>query len=78
MRRIDLTQMKVGEAGIVVEIQGGYGLIRRIEALGIRRGKRITKLSSQLWRGPITVGVDNLQVAIGFGMARKIIVEAER
>jgi Fe2+ transport system protein FeoA len=28
-------------------------------------------------RGPITIRIDNFQVAIGFGMARKILVEIE-
>ncbi len=78
MRKIDLTQMKAGQSGIVTEIQGGYGLIRRIQSLGIREGKRITKVSSHFWRGPQTIKVDNLRIAIGFGMAKRIIVEMER
>jgi len=78
MRKIDLTQVKAGQSGIVTEIQGGYGLIRRIQSLGVREGKRITKVSSHFWRGPQTIKVDNLRVAIGFGMAKRIIVEMER
>jgi ferrous iron transport protein A len=72
---IDLTRMKEGEKGKVVDIQGGWGLIRKLEALGIRIGTEIVKVSSQLMRGPIIVRVGNTQVAIGFGMARKIIIE---
>jgi ferrous iron transport protein A len=75
MEKIDLTQLKEGESGLVMEIQGGYGLHGRLESLGIRVGKRVTKVSSQLMRGPVTLRVDNSQVAIGFGMARKILVE---
>lgn len=74
MGRLDLTQLQEGKTGVVVEIQGGHGLIRRLESLGIRTGKKITKVSSQFMRGPITVRIDNFQVAIGFGMARKVIV----
>ncbi len=70
-----MIQMRMREAGVVVEIQGGYGMQRRMYAMGIRPGKRIVKVSSQLWRGPVTVEVDNFQVAIGFGMAARIIVE---
>lgn len=73
----DLTQLEEGETGVVVDIQGGYGLTRRLESLGIRVGKNVTKVSSQLMRGPVTIKVDNSQVAIGFGMARKILVEIE-
>ena len=75
MERFDLGQMNQGESGVVVDIQGGYGLIRRLETLGIRPGVIITKVSSQFMRGPITIQVGNSQVALGFGMARKIIVE---
>jgi ferrous iron transport protein A len=74
----DLTQLEEGETGVVVSIHGGYGLLHRLESLGIRVGKQVTKVSSQLMRGPVTVRIDNSQVAIGFGMARKIMVEMEK
>ena len=75
---IDLTRMKEGERGRVVDIQGGWGLLRKLEALGIRLGTEIVKVSSQLMRGPIIIRVGNTQVAIGFGMARRIIVEQKK
>jgi Fe2+ transport system protein FeoA len=55
----------------------GPGLARHLEALGIRPGKKVTKVSSALFRGPITLRVDNSQVAVGFGMANRIIVELD-
>jgi len=76
--RIDLTQMKPDESGVVAEIQGGFGMTRRIESMGIRPGKKITKVSSHFWRGPQTVQIGNLRVAIGFGMARRIFIEVDR
>jgi len=75
MEKVDLTQLKEGESGLVIEIQGGYGLNRRLESLGIRVGKKVTKVSSQLMRGPITLRVDNSQVALGYGLAKKISVK---
>jgi ferrous iron transport protein A len=78
MATLDLTQLEEGESGVVMDIQGGYGLTRRLESLGIRVGKKVTKVSSQLMRGPVTVRMDNSEVAIGFGMARKILVEIEK
>ena len=74
----DLTQLVEGETGVVVGIQGGHGLACRLESLGIRVSKKVTKVSSQLMRGPVTVRVDNSEVAMGFGMARKIMVELEK
>ena len=73
MKAMDLTQMKVGQVGTVVEIQGGHGLSIRLQVLGIRVGVKVIKVSSQIMRGPVTVQIGNSRVAIGFGMARKII-----
>jgi len=73
--QITLRQMQAGQSGIVAQIQGGHGLINRLSALGIRPGKRITKVGSMFMRGPVTVQLDSTQVAIGFGMANKVIVE---
>lgn len=75
---IDLTQIQPGETGIIKEIHGGYGLMRRVQGMGIRPGKKIIKVSSHFWRGPQTIEIDNIQIAIGFGMAKKIFVEVER
>lgn len=75
---IDLTKMKPGESGTIVELEGGHGFLCRVQGMGIRPGKKIKKVSSHFWRGPQTIEVDNSRVAIGFGMARKIMVEVER
>jgi ferrous iron transport protein A len=75
---IDLTKMQHGESGVVTEIQGGHGLARKVQSMGLRPGKKITKVSSHFWRGPQTVEVDNIQLAVGFGMAKRIMVEVKR
>ncbi|MBM3154522.1 MAG: ferrous iron transport protein A [Chloroflexi bacterium] len=69
--------MEAGQSGAVIEILGGHGLVRRLEAMGIRPGKKITKVSSTFLRGPVTFKVDHTQIAIGFGMANKIVVEVD-
>jgi ferrous iron transport protein A len=74
---IDLTRMQQNETGKIIEVQGGYGLTNRLEAMGIRVGVTITKKSDQFMRGPIIAQVGNTQVAIGFGMARKILVDVK-
>jgi len=72
---LDLTQLKSGQSGKIVQIEGGRGLVERLERMGIRVGKKITKTSAQFWQGPQTVKIDNSQVAIGFGMAKRIFIE---
>jgi len=43
--QITLARMQTGQSGTVVQIQGGHGLINRLNSLGIRPGKRITNNS---------------------------------
>lgn len=74
-KQVNLVRMQAGQSGKVVEIQGGHGMVNRLSALGIRPGKRVTKVSAMLMRGPVTIQVDRAQVAVGFGMASRIIVE---
>jgi ferrous iron transport protein A len=72
-----LNDLNPEESGIVCKIEGGHGLIDRLNSLGIRTGKKITKVSSMLLHGPVTIQVDRTKVAIGFGMAGKIFVEVD-
>ena len=74
-KQVPLTLLKAGHSGKVVQIQGGQGMLNRLSALGIRPGKRITQVSSMLMRGPVTIQIDGAQVAMGFGMARRVIIE---
>ena len=74
---VTLRQMLPGQKGKVIQVQGGYGLVNRLSALGIRPSKKITKISSMLMRGPVTIQSGHTRVAVGFGMANKIIVELE-
>ena len=76
-KELTLSQMRPGQSGKVVEVLGGRGISSRLSVLGIRAGLRVTKVSSMFMRGPVTVQLGNSQVAIGFGMANKIIVEPE-
>jgi len=73
-RQLTLTRMQAGQSGIVVQILSGHGMIKRLGALGIRPGLRVTKVNSSFMRGPVTVRFGNTQVAIGFGMANRIVM----
>ena len=73
--RLSLAAMRSCQKGRIVAINGGYGLARKLDALGIRVGKEITKKSEQWMRGPVLLQQDNTQLALGFGMASKVLVE---
>lgn len=76
--KIPLTEMKVNECGKVVELNGGPRTIRRLENIGIRIGTEIRKINQQPIKGPVIISHKNTQVAIGFSMAKRIIVEVTR
>lgn len=77
MRRLTLIQMKTGRKGKVVEIHGGTALQNRLMGMGIYLGKDISKLSQFLLRGPVAIKSGRTIVALGYSMAKKIIVEIE-
>ena len=74
-KQLTLTQMQTGQSGVVVEILGRRGVINRLSVLGIRPGQRVTKVGSMFMRGPVTIQIGNAQVALGFGMANRVIIE---
>jgi ferrous iron transport protein A len=76
-RRLALSAMKNTQYGIVTAINGGGGMCKRLEALGIRVGSRIKKKSALIGFGPVIVSVGNTEIAIGHGMASRIFVEVE-
>ncbi len=72
---LSLTEVAAGERGVISAIEGGSGLVSKLDAMGIRIGKEVTKVSSQWMRGPVLLRQGNTQVAIGFGMAQRVLVE---
>lgn len=59
----------------VLDIQGGHGVRQRLSQMGIHPGDIITILRLGALRGPILVEVHGSQVALGRGIASRIIVE---
>ncbi len=73
---LPLTHLKAGRAGKVVEFRGGKAMIHRLETRGVRLGHKITKISDQFMKGPVTVRVGHTTLAIGHGIAARVMVEA--
>ena len=76
-RKLTLNQLGAGQTGTIIQVLGGKGLATRLDAMGIRPGKKVTKVSSMLFKGPVTLRFNGAQIAIGFGMANKVVVEVE-
>jgi Fe2+ transport system protein FeoA len=77
MKKVSLVHLKPSHKGKVLEILGGAGLQNRLMSMGLYVGKEITKLSYVGLRGPVVIRVGRSVLALGHGMAVKIIVETE-
>ena len=73
MMSITLDQMTKGTKGKVVSITGGRGAMLKLAAQGIAPGMTIEKVG-HLRGGPVLVKVGQSQVAIGRGLASKVVV----
>ncbi|MDO9574088.1 MAG: FeoB small GTPase domain-containing protein [Candidatus Contubernalis sp.] len=74
---LTLGELKSGEQGIIKELQGGHGLRRKLESLGIRAGKTVRRINELGSGGPVVLEIDGSKSAIGYGMARRIMVEVQ-
>lgn len=72
---IPLNELGANESGTVLSIAGGRGMQQRLESLGVRPGKVLVKVSAVFMGGPVTVSVDGRQVAMGRGIASRVMVE---
>ena len=69
--------MKVNQRGRILEISVGTRLQSRFMSMGIYPGREIVKLSHFVLKGPIAIKVGRSVMALGYGMASKIILEVE-
>ena len=69
-----LAELVPGEDAEIVALNGGEKFQSRLRAMGLAEGQTVRKLSRIRWGGPIILLVNRAQVAIGHGMARKILV----
>lgn len=63
-----------GDKAKIVEIVSGRQMRTRIEDMGIRTGKVVEMLNNE-GRGPVIIKVNDSRIAMGRGMAMKIMVE---
>ncbi len=73
-----LNEFPLGKKAIIKEISGGYGLEKKLDAMGLQIGKEIEKTSRQWGRGPVTIRFGNTEIAVGHGMAEKILIEEKK
>ncbi len=73
MKTLDVVEP--GQKARVVEVRGGWGFRQRLSEMGILPDEIVTVASASLWKGPVLVRVNSNEVALGRGVARKVMVE---
>jgi len=68
-----LGMLHTGEEAKLIDVQGGHGVKRRLSVLGLNPGVKITMVQN-CSRGPVILGVMDSRIAIGRGIASKILV----
>ncbi len=72
---IPLTQLEPGKKAKVVSIEGGWGVKRRLNHMGIHAGDLVMVSRQGSLGGPIAIEVHGFQVALGRGVADQVFVE---
>jgi len=77
MKRISLLSLKADHKGKVLEISGGGNLQNKLMNMGVYKGREVIKVSHIGLRGPVVIKTGRSILALGHGIAAKVIVEAE-
>jgi len=70
---VPLGALGAGEHGVVVELNGGRGMLSRMTALGFTPGAEVTVVQN-FGRGPLIALVRDARIALGRGEAGRLYV----
>lgn len=71
-----LIEAKINSNLIFVSSAGGRGVTQRLADMGLIPGERIKVLNNP-GIGPVTVMIKGVKIALGHGLASKIMIEDE-
>jgi len=71
---IPLTMALPGKEVTIVSINGGRGMKSRLYSMGLTPGVKVKVLNTAA-PGPFLVSVRDFKVALGYGIAKKILVK---
>lgn len=86
---LPLTHLREGESGVIVSISTSrhhghghhgrtWGFQKRLEDMGLTPGTKVTVVRSAPFHGPIELHVRGSRLAIGRGMAERILVRVTK
>jgi len=71
---VALCQLRPNEEGTVVTLDGGYGFVSRLTALGFTPGATVSMVRNH-GHGPLIVSLLDTQIALGRGEASRVQVK---
>ncbi len=69
-----LLELAVGETAVVMKMSGGFHMQVQLKNLGFHEGVAVTLVKKSAIGGPLMVAVNGSHVAIGRGIASKILL----
>ena len=73
-KKLSLRDLANGEEGQITALPSAEGCAERLEALGLRSGKIVKKVSGMPFHGPVTLLLEGRQIAIGWRLSSGILV----
>lgn len=70
-----LNALSEGERGKIVYIYGGRGLVRRLADMGLTPGVEVAVLRKAFLNGPVEITVRGTNLALGYGVAKRIFIK---
>ena len=71
---LPLPMLGEGESAIIADVVGGRGIRRHLSDVGLAPGVTVQKAGNGTLSGPVIVRVMGARIAVGHGMARRIMV----
>lgn len=71
----NLIDMEDYQKGVIISLDGGNFFRNKLSSMGISEGAEIKKITGHFMGGPVLIKIKNTEIAVGCGMAEKIIVE---
>jgi len=72
---VSLLELAKGQSAKIVAIEGGEASQAKLKNLGLRQGVTVKKIRDMFTHGPIIVKAGQTEIALGRGMAAKVILE---
>ncbi|MEM3703640.1 MAG: FeoA family protein [Candidatus Bathyarchaeia archaeon] len=70
-----LADLAEGERGVIIKALGGFGLVRRLADMGLTPGVEVKLIRKSSFGGPVEIEVRGVALALGRGVASKVLVK---